>query len=244
MAKKEYQGLDENFVSSVMQKYYQNYDFSKKSGKTKFLKEVRAKLREVYGVFRARNYDRRWRFFEELKGWDDKEGCEKILRLHLSSRERLEHYDKLYRWIREYVDFKSVLDLGCGFNVFSMPWMGKVAYYGVDVNKDDVEFCNKYMGEYGFQWGVRWGNLFTFDNFVPTDVCFMFKILDGLESIERGASAKLLNKVRSSFIVVSFPMRSISGKSKITARRKWFEDLVVVLAKKKFGDEVYYICKR
>ena len=186
MAKKEYQGLNEDFVSSVMSKFYGKYDFSKKSQKTKFLKEVRAKLREVYGAFRARNYDRRWKFLEELEGWEDKEGVEKILKVHLSSRERIGYHDELYKWIREYVDFNSVLDLGCGFNVFSMPWMGKVGYYGIDINKDDVEFCNKYMGRYELEWGVRWGNLLTFDNFVSSDVCFMFKVLEGLEGVDRG----------------------------------------------------------
>jgi len=245
MAKKEYQGLNEDFVSSVMSKFYGKYDFSKKSQKTKFVKEVRAKLREVYGAFRARNYDRRWKFLEELEGWDDKDGVEKILKVHLSSRERMGYHDKLYKWIREYVEFSSVLDLGCGFNVFSMPWMGKVGYYGIDINKDDVEFCNKYMGRYELQWGVRWGNLLTFDNFVSSDVCFMFKVLEGLEGVDRGASARLLSKIRSHYIVASFATRSLGGKKPISARRlKWFEDLVVVVAKKKFGDEIYYICKR
>ena len=244
MAKKEYQGLDENFVSSVVSKFYGKYDLSKKTQKSKFIKEVRAKLREVYGAFRARNYDRRWKFFDKLEGWDDKKNMENILRLHLSTRERYQYYDQLYKWIREYIDFNSVLDLGCGFNVFSMPWMRKVSYYGIDINKDDVEFCNKYMSEYGFQWGVRWGNLLTFESFVFADVCFMFKILDGLESIEKGATARLLSKIRSPYVVVSFSMKSLGGKKKITSQRKWFTDQVVVTSKKRFGDEVYYLIKR
>ena len=173
------------------------------------------------------------------------EKIEKILRVHLSSRERIDFYDKLYKWIREYVDFNSVLDLGCGFNVYSMPWMGKVNYYGIDINRDDVDFCNRYMSKFGLAWGVRWGNLFTFDNYVPTDVCFMFKILDGLESIERGFTRTLLSRIRSSYVVVSFPVRSLGGKKKISPKRlKWFEELVVVTARKRIGDEVYYLIKR
>jgi len=246
MAKKEYQSLDSNFVSSVIMKYMGNYkNLEKKSQRNKLIKEVRAKLREVYGAFRARNYDRKTKFLEEMKGWDDKETAEKIMKIHLSSRERIGYYDKLYKWIREYTDFTSVLDLGCGFNVFSMAYMGKVNYYGIDINKDDVDFCNTYMTKYSLQWAVRWGNLLTFDNFIYTDVCFMFKILEGLESIEKGSSAKLLSRIRSPYIVASFATKSLGGEKPISPKRlKWFENLVVVTAKKKIGDEVYYLIKR
>jgi len=245
MAKKEYQGLDERFVSSVILKYLPRHDTSKKAGKTKLIKEVRAKLREVYGAFRAKNYDKRFKFLEELEKWDDKKTTEKILKVHLSTRERIDYNDKVYTWIRSYINFTSVLDLGCGFNVYSMPWMGKVNYYGIDINKDDVDFCNKYMSKFSLSWGIRWANLLTFDNYVFSDVCFMFKILDGLESIERGASAKLLSKVRSPYIVASFATKSLGGKKPISPKRlKWFEELVVVTAKKRFGDEIYYIIKR
>ncbi|MFH1972402.1 MAG: hypothetical protein ABIJ18_02895 [archaeon] len=245
MAKKEYQGLDERFVSSVILKYLPKYDTSKKSGKDKLIKEVRAKLREVYGAFRAKNYDKKFKFLDGMNQWDDKLSAANILKVHLSTRERIEYNDKVYNWIKSYIDFNSVLDLGCGFNVFSMPWMGKVNYYGIDINRDDVDFCNKYMSKFSLSWGIRWANLLTFDNYVFSDVCFMFKILDGLESIERGASAKLLSKIRSQYIVASFATKSLGGKKVISAKRlKWFEDMVIVTAKKRFGDEIYYIIKR
>ena len=243
--KKEYRGLSDDFVSRILVDVSRQYDLSKEKERKKVVKETRAKLRELYWAFRTRNFHRKEKYLEAMKAWDDLESCEKILNVHLSSKERLDYYPKLYKKIRQHVNFKTVLDVGCGLNVFSLPWMGDVQYYGIDVNREDTEFCNKYLGKFGKPGAVRWGDVLSFGKFIQSDVCFMFKSLEGFEALERGTTAKLLKKIPARYIVASFATQSLGGKKKISSRRlKWFEDLVPVEEKFKLGQEIYYVVRR
>lgn len=242
--KKEFKSLSDNFVSRVLALYSIKYNPYVEKERIKLIKETRAKLRELYSAFRMKGYDKKGKYLNEMKVYDDVENCKKILALHLSSKERLNYYPKLYKKLRTKFDFRTVLDVGCGMNVFSMPWMGKVDYYGVDVNKEDVDFCNNYLEKFKLTGGVRWGDIFGFDTFVKTDVCFIFKVLEGLEALDRGSTEKLLKRVTSSWIVVSFATKSLGGGKVISAKRlKWFERLVKVEEKFTLGSEVYFVIK-
>ncbi|MBL7051979.1 MAG: hypothetical protein ISS01_02725 [Nanoarchaeota archaeon] len=245
--KKEFRKLSEDLISRVLVKVSEKYDVTDKKDQKKIVKETRARLRDLYSAFRMRNFSKKEKYLEEMKDWEDKEICKKILQVHLSTRERAEYYDDVYMKIRKYVDFKSVLDLGCGLNVFSMPWMGRVDYYGIDVNQEDVDFCNSYLEKFGLRGAIRWGDVLSFDNHLKSEVCFMFKVLEGFESLERGFTEKLFEKISSPYIVASFATRSLGGGKSISEKRlKWFEKIVEgkVLEKFKLADEVYFIVKR
>ena len=241
--KKELQWLDDDFVSRVIVSFSGQYDLPKQE--KELVKAVRKKLRELYGAFIRPCYRKKDKFLDKIESWEDKEGCEKVLRCHVSTNERVEHYEKLYRWLRKSVKFSSVLDIGCGFNVFSMPWLGPIHYYGIEVNKMDVEFCNKFMNKFGLSGGVRWGDVLSFDKFVKSEVVFLFKVLEGFEALEKGFTAKLLKRLDCKYFVVSFATRSIGGGQPISENRlKWFKQQVEIVERKKFGSEVYFLCKR
>lgn len=243
--KKEYRGLSDEFVTRVVAPYISKYNIYSEKEKKNFIKEVRAQLRSLYGAFLAPGYERRKKYLASMTAWNDLEKCERILSLHVSSKERLPFYPKLYLKLQSMIHYTTVLDLAGGMNVFSLPWMGHVQYYGIEVNKDDVDFCNEYLSKFRLPGGVRWGDLLSFDTFVKTDVCFLFKILEGLEAVERGSSEKLLKRIQSPYIVASFATRSLGGGKVISARRlKWFEQLVPVYEKFTLGTEVYYVFKR
>jgi 16S rRNA (guanine(1405)-N(7))-methyltransferase len=243
--KKEFRGLSDNFVSRILVRCSEKYDVTKLKDQKKLIKETRAKLREIHGAFRRRTYNKKEFFLSEIKSWDDEEGCAKVLKTHISTNERIDFNEELYENIRERVDYKSVLDLGCGFNVFAMPYMGKIDYYGVDVNKEETDFCNSFLEKCGIRGAVRWGDVLSFDSFVKTDVTFLFKMLDAIESLERGSTKYLLEKIPSKYVVASFATRSLGGKKRISSKRlKWFEELVQVEEKFELGDEIYYIIKK
>lgn len=243
--KKEYRGLSDAFVSRVVHLFDGKYNIYVEKEKKKLIKEVRAKLRELYGAFRLPGYQKKEKILAQMKSWDDKEAAENILSLHLSTKERIASYQKLYARLHQEIPFKTVLDIGCGLNVFSLPWMGKVDYYGIDVNKDEVDFCNVYLKKFELTGGVRWGDFLSLDSVVKTDVCFLFKVLEGFEALERGSTEKLLKKITSPYIVASFATRSLGGGKAISARRlKWFEALVPAAEKFSLGGEVYYVIKR
>lgn len=242
--KKEFRGLSNAFVSRVFDACSDKYDITDRKQKRLLIKNVRAQLRALYSAFRLPNYQRKEKYLSAMKHWDDKTTAQKILSLHLSTKERLLFYETLYEKLHQKIPFKTVLDMGCGLNIFSLPWMGDIAYYGIDVNKDDVDFCNLYLQKFGLTGGVRWGDILSVESFVHTDVCFMFKMLEALESLERGSTAQLLKKVTSSYIVASFATRSLGGGKVISARRlKWFDTLVPDAEKFTLGNEVYYVIK-
>jgi 16S rRNA (guanine(1405)-N(7))-methyltransferase len=243
--KKEFRGLSDEFISRILVKLSKKYDVLDKKQRKELVKQTRARLRELHAAFRMRNYGKKEKILEEMTKWDDKHLCQKIMQVHLSTRERVPYYEELYSWLKRTTDFKTVLDLGCGLNVFSLPWIGQIQYYGIDVNKDEITFCNSYLDKFSLPGAVRWGDLLSFDKFMKADITFIFKVLDGLESIERGSTEKLLKKITSKYIVVSFATRSLGGKKAISTKRlKWFEKLIENYDKKKIGDEIYYLIKR
>jgi|SRR3989344_469438 len=242
--KKEFRGLSDAFVSRVLLLCSTNYDVTKEKEKKMLVKEARAKLRELYSAYQLPGYSRKENYLKNMEHWGDKAVARRILSLHMSTKERVPYYDPLYAKLRKNVPFKTVLDLGCGLNVFSLPWMGYVAYYGIDVNKDDVDFCNTYLQKFGLQGGVRWGDILSVESFVHTDICFMFKMLESLEALERGSTAKLLERITSPYIIASFATRSLGGGKVISAKRlKWFKELVPHAEQFTLGSEVYFLIK-
>ena len=95
--KKEYRGLSDAFVSRVVSPYLQQYNIHVEKEKKKLIKDVRARLRELYGAFLVPGYERRKKYLGQMSAWNDSEKCERILSLHVSSKERLPFYPKLYQ---------------------------------------------------------------------------------------------------------------------------------------------------
>ena len=243
--KKEYSGLNDNFVRRVMKPYELKYNVYEPKQRKKFVKEVRAKLRELYGAFLLPTNKKRNDALNKIKSWDDKEGCERVLKMHISTKERYRYYEKIYSWLKSKTPVYTVFDIGCGYNIFSMPWLGNVHYYGLEINKDDVDFCNAYLNKFQLTGAIRYGDVFDFEKFMKVDVVFLFKVLEGFEALERGFTEKLLKKLDCDYILVSFATRSLGGGKVISEKRlKWFLELVDVVERKKFGDEVYFLCRK
>lgn len=79
-----------------------------------------------------------------------------ILNKHLSTRERMVYYEKLYK--RIFDDYKkySVVDLGAGVNGFSYEfYKNDVNYVGVEAVGQLVDLTNNYFGKKGFN-GKAW----------------------------------------------------------------------------------------
>jgi hypothetical protein len=142
--KKELRTLDEDFIKNKLDIFfnYKSHDQEKKrvlqklstcvkykqftkSKEYKFLiKEMRAELRRVYGVFILEGYEKRKKLLDELKELLSKSNSknkdddvskeelmeihQKLFQLHKSTKERMSHYDKLYETIFETI---SALEL-------------------------------------------------------------------------------------------------------------------------------------
>ncbi|MBT3397381.1 hypothetical protein HOA55_00025 [archaeon] len=186
------------------------------------IKEVRSLLRKYFGVFLTNKV---------LKG----KGIE-ILKSHKSSMHR--EYGPLYELIfGKMGDVGAVVDLGCGANCFSYELMPKgINYVGVEAVGQLVDSANRYFKEGGFESAhVLHRDLFDLEFILKTlkqmpkpRAIFLFQVVDALENLEKDFSKKFLLAIgeESERIVLSLPVRSLSGRTRFQARRKWILDFI------------------
>jgi 16S rRNA (guanine(1405)-N(7))-methyltransferase len=282
--KKELGALETNFIREVLVRELQSnskiLEFLSshelrtidRSGKYKeIIKQVRAKLRKIYGVFQTGGEKEKWVLLEELKAKADKtkniidliEVHKSLLAQHLSSKERLPYYPEIYKKLWQMTGKpRSIIDLGCGLNPLSFPFMDlkKVDYYASELNAPDMKFLNAYfdvMEEFGLQGHAIAQDLsqvteYTslFKVFPKSDVALMFKLLDSLKVSHKSKNMDelILEKVPATWLVVSFPTKTIGQRNmnlkarpwieKLCQRRNWICKHIIV------GDEIFYIIKK
>src|SRR3989344_3680232 len=158
--KKELQSLDDIFVSEylircltgepkLLKSLQQNFN-PKSKAYAAVIKQVRSQLRRVYGLFRDDPKERK-KLVQELSTCSPQERnnlLPQILSTHSSTQERLPLYEKLYAKIFSITGKpKIILDLGCGINPFSFPYMKlkECTYYAYDLNEEEIEAINNYF---------------------------------------------------------------------------------------------------
>ncbi|MEA3431029.1 MAG: hypothetical protein U9R08_07180 [Nanoarchaeota archaeon] len=215
------------------------------------IKHVRAKVRKVYGLFQDDRIQKRDSLLDDYEMNKKRESVVKILQLHLSTKERISYMEELYDKIFSVTGKpKSVLDLGAGLNPLTYPWMNiNSKYYAVEFNKGDVDFINRF-----FKIEKIKGEAVKFDLLIEyseikkykVDICFLFKVLDSLERVQRYISYEIMRAVDAKFIVVSFPLRTVTGRTMRQEQRNWFEKLLERLDFKyetfSFKNEIFYVC--
>ena len=127
--------------------------------------------------------------------------------------------------------------------------------YCIDINEDEINFLKKYFKENkAYEGEAETLDLTKQENIKKikqktqkTDCCFLFKLLDGLESIKKGTSKQLINNIESKTIIISFSKKTISGKNNITSKRTWFKKILEQQEEQgkktdqtEIGDEEYY----
>lgn len=250
--KREYREIDDSFVERILDDVLKGREVEslKKKSIEDIIKQTRAKLREVYGAFLSPKYSQKEKFLNAIKNLNDFEGHKKVLSLHLSTRERLPFYEEIYSKIFEITGKpSSILDLGCGLNPFSLPFMHltNLIYYAAELVKTDAEFLQKYFNKFNIKGKAFQMDLTRAENLPSADVCFMFKVIDTLEAIEWDTTAELLAKVKAKWIIASFAKKSLGGKKKIKMeKRAWFEKLIAKREHKVFGveNEMFYVIKK
>ncbi len=265
--KKELSALDEDFILTHLQEYLRRnpkqistiQEINTKSKNYKLLiKEVRSVLRRLYGLFRsdAKGNERKKlveQFCEEKDAKKQEQLLIKILETHASTKERLAIYSKLYEKIFEITQKpKKIMDLGCGINPFSIMFMKleKCAYYAYDISKDEIATLQEFFNSYDKVTGkAEVLDIQHFSKLPKVDVALLLKMTDVLD---RGkghkATETVITKIPSSFVVVSFPTITMSGKKMNFPRRKWIELLCERLNYKQsrftLGNELFYVIKK
>jgi 16S rRNA (guanine(1405)-N(7))-methyltransferase len=147
-----------------------------------------------------------------------REACRRVMGMHLSTRERLPLIESFYMRCLDSIPPPSfVLDVGCGLNPLAIPWMPLApgaAYHGYDVYTDMSAFLSQYL-----RLAEVAGQAIACDvtGSPPTqraDLALLLKTLPCLEHLGKGAGLRLLDALPARHMLVSFPVRGVSGKSR------------------------------
>jgi 16S rRNA (guanine(1405)-N(7))-methyltransferase len=147
------------------------------------------------------------------------ESCaRRLLALHASTRERLATFETLYARVWSVTGAPSrLLDLGCGFHPFALPWMGLASgahYHAVDLDGRLLELVGRYLRAVGREHTVDALDLVEIPPLPRADVAFAMKLLPTLERQRDGAASSLLSRLDARFVVLSFPTASLAHRQR------------------------------
>lgn len=191
------------------------------------VKETKNKLHQVAGAY----LDRRTPYAEwltRLRAAAQKrdgsssealrELCWEIMSSHASTRERLPSIENFYTVCLERVQpVRSVLDIACGLNPLSLPWMPlapDAPYYACDLYSDMMAFVGEFLDAAGRAGSATAQDVVSSPPTQNVHVALILKALPPLEQTGKTAGIDLLRAVNAEHMLVSFPTRTLGGRSK------------------------------
>jgi 16S rRNA (guanine(1405)-N(7))-methyltransferase len=238
-------------------------EWAKRRAVKEATKATRSRLHQAYAAYESRvDYQRAYHDLEAAYAEGTlaavRAACQRVLALHASTRERLPVLDRLYAEVFERTGVPGVLlDLACGLNPLSLPWMGLsqgAAYYAYDIDGERIAFLDRYLSLAGAEAHTFFQDILHQPPVEQGDVAFLFKSSSCLERQQAGATLALLDALRVHHVVVTFPTYSlgrrergmpahyersfldmISGRPWPVARLRLETELVFVVAKSPTG---------
>ncbi len=196
----------------------------------KTVKEIRNDLNRVYGTFWKKTIQ--------------------TLRDHQSTKERMLIYPVLYKKIFVLTGIPtSILDLGSGLNPLSYPYMHGFhgIYTAIELSTNDCQQLQTLVNNAPFPITVRQGNILN-DPLPSADMCFLFKILDLLDTKGHKKAEILLQKIHAKYIIVSFSTTTLRNQPMRHPARGWIEQLLRRIGYSfttlEFANEIFYIIKK
>jgi 16S rRNA (guanine(1405)-N(7))-methyltransferase len=191
------------------------------------VKVTKSRLHQVAGAFftgRPR-YSSWLQELGRLRGPDDdrfRETCARIMGFHSSTKERLMILDRFYGEIfSEVSPVNSVLDLACGLNPLSIPWMPQfegLEYWAYDIYADLVDFLNGFIGLLGVKGHAEVRDVLFDPPRRKGDLALILKTVPCFDQIDKAAVQTMLQRINVDNLVVSFPVASLGGTEKMMVR--------------------------
>lgn len=220
------------------------------------VKAGRRKLHQIYGAYLSQKWTSRLkRLMTELSSQETSQGqaevCLRILKGHSSTAERLPIMEQVFQDLVSIIPQPgTILDLACGFNPFARPWMGELSsaeYIAMDIDSVLLGFISEFLEMAGGRWQVECRDLIVSPPRKKAGLAFLLKTVPCLEQMEKGASLRLLKKIRAEYVVVSFPSRSLGGVAKGMERNyhemaaDLFRELGVRAQVLRYPGEIFYV---
>jgi 16S rRNA (guanine(1405)-N(7))-methyltransferase len=199
-------------------------ELTKRSSMKEAVKATKNKLHQVGGAYLTDKEDYGG-WLHELErlyrtGHQDafRAYVKKVMSYHASTRERLPILDQFYTTIlADLPPIHRILDVACGFNPLALPWMplyNSVEYYAYDIYNDMLDFLHSFMVLIQVQGQAQVCNIIQSCPTTQVDVAFVLKAIPCLEQIDKSAGSELLHSINAKYIVVSFPVHSLGGRTK------------------------------
>jgi 16S rRNA (guanine(1405)-N(7))-methyltransferase len=183
-------------------------------------KRTKRRLHQIFGAYATQlPYDRLLAELSAARGDAEsfERACAKVLQQHASTAERLPDLHRFYAPIFGITGTPgTVLDVACGLNPLTIPWMGLGAgarYLAADIDVEMVRFLDGFLKLAGIEGGATVNDLVAGPPAGRADVAFLFKTLPCLQH-QTDRLLEVLDAVRADWLVVSFPTRSLGRREK------------------------------
>ena len=248
--------MDSGLIQQVLSRELRN-----SKNRKEIVKNVKSKLYQVSGMYRNDNLDysslkeKLADVTPEMPVEELKPICLEIMHTHASTRERSGILDELYAEIfRDMPQPKTICDLACGLNPFSIPWMPLepgFRYEAFDLFSDMSDLINDFFEKRGIDGQASQANLLYGMPGGSYDLALLFKVIPCLEQIDKYGGRHILNQLSYSarYAAVSFPGASLSGKEKGMPRNYEVHFMNIVdqdaweIRKVKFPTELLFVMK-
>ena len=184
------------------------------------IKATKNKLHQIGGAYLDTkiDYNKALQKLENADASTTKSTCSDLMRLHASTRERLPIIDTFYEQIfAELPPISSVLDVASGLNPLAIPWMPlaeNAIYHACDIYADMMQFLNDAIPKLGVAAHVEVRDVVGNPPDQPVDLALILKTLPVLEMVEKTAVSNLLDTIHARHLLITFPVRSLGGRSK------------------------------
>lgn len=146
-----------------------------------------------------------------LKDW-----CLAVLREHASTRERIPILDEFYSRIFEFTGKpRSILDLACGLNPFSLPWMkleNDVRYDAFDLHQPRIDLIASFLSHTHQMGSGTHADILVQPPQQNADVAFFFKEAHRFDQRQPGVNRTFFQAVPAKYLLVSLPTASLTGR--------------------------------
>ena len=184
------------------------------------VKRVKRRLHQAVGAFRgelrADAIGAAWS--GDMTAPAFRAACAAALRRHAATRERADSLDAFYRGIWSVTGVPTrLIDLGCGLNPLTLPWMGlapNAFYLASDVDRRPLATVDAFLELVAQPHEVELRDVIADPPARRADVALLLKLVTTLDRQERGGATRLLRALRVRHAVVSFPRHSLSGRGK------------------------------
>ena len=219
LASSKYKSIDVEFI-----RYIGKQELFKHRNLKEAIKSTKNKLHQVGGAYQT-GTPRYAIWLDELKFAKRSgneahflETCKWIMQYHSSTRERLPILEEFYSTIfANLPPVNSVIDIACGLHPLAVPWMPlseHVQYFAYDIYDDMIGFLNESLALMPVQGSGKVSDVIHSCPTQKVDMAFILKTIPCLEQVDKSAGLRLLESINADHLVVSFPARSLGGKSK------------------------------